>query len=73
MTLSNNLMGKIRSKIMNAKLKKLEIIIDQVIDKTLEIEPLMKELDKLNKKRKSKKKFTIRLEIMHQIKNLMNQ
>lgn len=53
--------------------KKLEIIIDQVIDKTLEIEPLMKELNKLNKKRESKKKFFTRLEIIHQIKNLMNQ
>ena len=52
--------------------KKLEIIIEEIVDKTSEIEPFMKELDELEKKRDSTKKFTTMIKTVEKIKKIMN-
>ena len=51
--------------------KKLEIIVEEIVDKTSKIEPIMKELDELKKKRDSTKKFTTIIKTVEKIKKIM--
>ena len=40
--------------------EKMEIIVEEIIDHTAELTPMMEELVKLRKKRASKKQYTLR-------------